>query len=485
MKKVLNKFPLILICIFVLALFGYITYCTPLAGDDWGYALNGMNTNPFLKAYEFYFTWSGRYLSELWGFIAANHKLVWNIVNPILFVLITYFCYDLSKSERNYFLLALFLLAGMLSVDDNLRMETYSWLMGETYVLPLCFSLAYFVSIKNAFISNKKKYYNNLFLIIVGLTMENIAASTLLGVIIILTYALKNKKELVFQLVINLIVIGACFAILRLSPGANLRAVNDNASWAQMSLIEKIVSAYPNFLEISFINNNYAISLFALANILALLLDKSTKDFWRILLIVIHLLAIFTVFSFVLIKENNIFNSGSSLYSMVFWPIYILFSFLSIALVLNEEKRLRALFYLTIAGSSALVMLYSPIYGSRSALYLVYYLLLVSLIILSSLQLNKLVYLFICLFLLAIIADRSYEYYNKYNDVLKIEKERQEIIQYYRDHPEDEEAWIPRFPIYTIHGADIEQEDTYHLQTFKEYYGLSQESIIFYFKDEY
>ena len=71
--------------LFIFILFYYITVRTPLAGDDWGYAVNGMSGNPFVKAWEFYFTWSGRYFAELWGFIVAPHKGLWNLLNPALF----------------------------------------------------------------------------------------------------------------------------------------------------------------------------------------------------------------------------------------------------------------------------------------------------------------------------------------------------------------------------------------------------------------
>ena len=45
--------------LFIFVLFYYMTVRTPLAGDDWGYAVNGMSGNPFVKAWEFYFSWSG------------------------------------------------------------------------------------------------------------------------------------------------------------------------------------------------------------------------------------------------------------------------------------------------------------------------------------------------------------------------------------------------------------------------------------------
>ena len=61
-------------------------------------------------------------------------------------------------------------------------------------------------------------------------------------------------------------------------------------------------------------------------------------------------------------------------------------------------------------------------------------------------------------------------------------KERLEAIKYYQDHPEDEEVWIKRFPIYTVHAADIEPDDVYHLETFRDYYNLPQDfnKIVFF-----
>ena len=78
----------ILAAIFVAGLFFYITFKTPLAGDDWGYALNGMKGNPIEMTMSFYQTWSGRIFSELWGFVVAPNKWLWNVINPILFTLI-------------------------------------------------------------------------------------------------------------------------------------------------------------------------------------------------------------------------------------------------------------------------------------------------------------------------------------------------------------------------------------------------------------
>ena len=90
----------ILASIFVLMLFAYITCKTPLAGDDWGYALNGSAGTPIKTALEFYNSWSGRFFSELWGMIVPCHKWIWNIVNPLLFMGIFICIYKLAYIQN-------------------------------------------------------------------------------------------------------------------------------------------------------------------------------------------------------------------------------------------------------------------------------------------------------------------------------------------------------------------------------------------------
>ena len=153
MKKLANytKYFYIIGALFIGCLFFYITYKTPLAGDDWGYALNGSSGNPIELAISFYNSWSGRFFSELWGFVVAPNKWIWNIVNPLLFIVIFLCIYYFSRSKKYYITTVLVILAVILSVDDNLRMETYTWLMGTTYVIPLALSMIYLVSIDYLF----------------------------------------------------------------------------------------------------------------------------------------------------------------------------------------------------------------------------------------------------------------------------------------------------------------------------------------------
>lgn len=494
MKKILKKKNFFLIVvIFILGLFAYVTYKTPLAGDDWGYALNGSLGTPFKTAFEFYKNWSGRFFSELWGMIVPCHKYLWNIINPLLFCGIFICIYKLGRVNKKPIISALLILAFMLSVDDNLRMETYTWIMGTTYVIPLFFSLLYFVIVNQLFdgylYSNKLKvacYLSNILLFIIGLMMENIAATMIVAVFILCLYAWFNKRQALKYLLINLAISTISFIILRASPGSAYRLENDNAAWMKLSLFEKISTAYPNFLQMTFINNNYAILLFSLCLIGLMVYTKNeVSKKCKVVSIIISLLGILNVFYFVI--GDSFINNSSSTYSFIFWSLYIVNAFVTIYLgVETEFKRYKTIFLLMVAGCNALVMLYSPIYGSRSAIYTVYYLIVVSVLINEEFKSKKIINLFVIAILMFINCDRTIEYISKYKLVGIRNNERLEVIKYYQEHPEDEEAWIPRFPVYTIHGADIEPDDTYHLETFKEYYNLPQDAdkIIFYFVEE-
>ncbi len=480
----------IVVSVFILALFFYMAYKTPLAGDDWGYALNGMNSDPFSMAIEFYKSWSGRFFSELYGFIVAPRKWLWNIINPLLFMG-TFICIcHLIGIKRRPILIPLVVLACILSVDDSLRMETYSWLMGTTYVIPLFLSLLYLLIARRLLfkVGDLEKgdkvlaLLSNGLLLYIGLAMENIAAVMILICGAFVFYAYHHKRQASVYFVINTLVAIVSFTVMRLSPGSAYRLLNEHVAWSQMSLFEKLADGYPRFIYYTFINNNYLILFYALVMSL-FVLGMKISVFVKILLIFIQALSVVAVFSFVL--PFDFLLDPSSLFSRTFWIVDIIASLFILFKGLKERRRDEAVFIFLAAGSFNIVMLYSPIFGARSSIYTVFYLIILIGMIIEELKGRSLC--FFCLLALALFVnlDRVSEYLFKYQLVGVSYAERLDIIAYYKDHPEVKEAYIPRFPIYTVHGGDIEPDDSYHLETFKEYYGLPQQpqDIIFYFKE--
>ena len=73
---------------------------------------------------------------------------------------------------------------------------------------------------------------------------------------------------------------------------------------------------------------------------------------------------------------------------------------------------------------------------------------------------------------------------SKYILVSEVHNIRLEQIEYYKNNPDVKEAWLIRYPIFTIHAGDIEKEDEYHMQVFKLFYGINDDvELIFYYPE--
>lgn len=498
MKNILAKKKTVLFfALLVLVLFAYITYKTPLAGDDWGYALNGMKGNPISQAFLFYQTWSGRFFSELWGFVVAPNKWLWNILNPLIFASVFVYVYILSnKKEENSLAVSLLIFTMMININGDLRMETYSWIMGTTYVVPLALSLLYFVIIFKYYSYLKGmplwvKIITCLICFYIGLTMENIAAIMVFAeLLLIINYYIENRKKSTILLV-NMIISLISFIIMRISPGSAFRLMRDHAVFNSMSILDKIIYNMPSFIGYSFVEHKMTIGIFA-TSLIGLLFFKEKNKIIKWLLVTYQFVSIFMLFSsnIGLVLHNNFIinlNDKNSIIVWIYWIIYVVIAFLILIRNVTDKKhRLAILFFITIGGSCNLVMLMSPIFGARSSLYFIYFLIVATVLIYKEFIRKGNIWIILIMVVFAILSGlRVREYYKKYTLVGQINKERESIIEYYKVHPE-EDIYIPRMPIYSIHAGDIEDDDVYHFDTFKAYYGLNPNAkVIFYWKDSY
>ena len=497
MKAFLQKHKVcLLFSMFVFCFFAIITYRTPLAGDDWGYAINGMKGNPFVTAIEFYFSWSGRYFSELWGFIVAPNKWLWNLLNPLLFTVI-YLCIQILVNKDDKVLVALGSLFLVLYASDYLRMETYTWIMGTTYVVPLAFSLVYFCLIQPVVFYDlkwsKKRMISCIVLnFYIGLCMENIAAVMILANIIVCLYQFFNKKNwkpFAFVGIISLV----SFVIMRMSPGSAYR-LSENTEWISMSLFEQIGCNISYFLRYTFYDNKYLIILLnGLMCLTALLkfnqhkiLTGTTLGLSGLTIVMLLSKRVYqslplSIFEFLSAYESNPLCQG---FNVLIWIFYIVLLFVFIFTFMDKKNKILGIFFLLLAGASNLVMFVSPIFGSRSSLYFYYFASILVMIVLDQFKFTKAPLLVIMILLAGLSFVRGRTILYKYQMVADVQKDRMEKIQYYLDHPEDKDVWLPRMPIFTIHSADIEEWDTYHMDVFKEYYGLSSECTLHFYVEE-
>lgn len=487
MKKWFINNKEIIACAGVLfLLFYYISSRTPIAGDGWGYALRGQSNNPFVLSWLFYLSWSGRFFSELWGFVMSPRIELWNVVNALLFVTIFVFVMKLQSSNKNKLLSCLFALVLMLSVEDSVRMQTYTWVMGTTYVVPLAFSLIYFYLIKRRYLENnpvKLDYvFTNFLLFYSGLTMENISGTLVLAAVILLIYFSTKDKKIDRFLLMNLIVIGISFALIRMSPGATDRLLRDHPDWFAMNLFEQITANARHFIVYTFTNNQTILIGFTALLAIRMIQNKEVYVnkflYWGTL----FWFAIAIFFCTNTNYSSTVFSNGMSLTGWLyfgFWMIYVVLAL--VAVWMSCKRKEEVLFYVLLGGASSACMMLSPIFSSRSMLYFVYFILVATMILLDEIEITSITVKMGSLVLILLISALGYRYYKIYSQVATIQAEREGIIEYHIHNPEEKEVWMPRMPENTIHSANIEPENEYHMKSFKEYYGLDEDKLIIFY----
>ncbi len=403
MKKIQNKNLKIQILIYTLFFLGflYISRYAVVAGDDWGYAVGGREANALYRASQNYMHWSGRFLSELWGYSIAPHKKLWNFLNAGIFTGILYFLMKIVSEMRHKWVTYGLCILLMLSVHDGVRMQTYTWMMGTTYVIPLLLFLIYLYIVQQYVLRNvqsKKMKVVGCFLnLCIPLYMEN-AAAMLFGVnLLILLYLQfhdqrKRKMILVFTIYsfIGLL-------LIRYSPGAMYRMNRDHVTFNSLSLFEKISLNWMNFLNWTFINHQVLMRTMSLA--LLYVVSKKKKRFtwfkyeWLVVCFVIaiplvqtnayHLFEVTKINAFYILFDLNLPHSME-----VNTFLYTLFTIglFRIAFVMEDETKWTCLLCLFAAGGASAVMLISPIYDARSSLYTIYMFILYLLVIVKEVK---------------------------------------------------------------------------------------------------
>ena len=495
-KKHLDAIEIAMLAVFVFGLFYRISSCVPLAGDDWGYAVQGTNGNTFVQAFKMYLSWSGRLVSEFYGAAMAPHKGVWNYFNALLFTMLFIGVTLLARTKKNRYALPVLILALMLGVNETMRTETYTWLMGTTYVIPLVLMVYYLLIVRHYYFAPIKLPKAMLVLcmimnVLICLCMENIAA-TLVFANILLSGFLHHTKNNHFKKslwILGFSIIG--LLLIRYSPGAMNRMASDNAAFNALSLLEKIQTNWPIFLKRTFTDNTYLMISFSI--VMAISAWQKLKQ-GRVLCIGMHAAACINALAVKIYEKTSLAallvlfdveNTKAALvYCSIFYIAYIVICLYQMLKESETKDRDTAVFFFLLAGCANAIMLISPIFGARSALYTYYFLLVITGFTFSSLELKKIGNIIAVIIFSILIVMKTREFNYKYTEIAACASERESIIEYYRKNPDIKEAWIPRMPKGWIHSADVEESDTYHMQVFKQYYGLADDVKVFFFNAE-
>ena len=456
----------------VFLFFALISRWTPVSGDDWVYAVGGMWNNPFTQAFHMYQTWSGRYLSELWGFLVAPHKGLWNILNPLFFTLIFCLLVQLTEGKNHIVSTAVLTFLMILCVANRLRMQTYTWIMGTTYVIPLLLFLIQMMLIKRWVFEDKasKRTFIALWILnfCIPLYMENAAALICGADLLVLIYLFFTDQSTLKKMLIPFVFAFLGTLIILLSPGAAARLTGDNAAFSSLSFVEKLARNWPEFLYHTYTESIWVTgALFGLFSWWCFEKKQNWAD-WTVP-------AVLTVLA-ILLKNDYLF---------LILTILMIFQF--IRLETDPYRKWFLVYLLLCAVGANAVMMVSPIFDSRSALYTIYLWILLALVLFEGIKLSKPEWNSVLagLFLILCVI-RMYSYYDIYHLVHLINIRRNQQIEYYRVRPDAGEAWILAYPDESIHSPNVQEGDETHMYYFKEYYYLNQDlHLVFYYLKDY
>lgn len=481
-------------------LFTYVSIVsnkTPLAGDDWAFYNNSMQSSIINSAFSMYYNWEGRLMTLFSIHFFIMNRSLWEILNPLIYVGVFVSSYIIIK-PKNKFLFSTVFIFLMLTMKENVRMEVMTWITGSIYYgIPLLLSFIY-IAINYKVYELKMSKVNPLLFgcsILIAfylpLGMENISIAMIVATILLIVASYLRDKKAPILYIVNMVMFIIGYAIWMNSPGSSIR-LSQMPEWNELSLIGKVLQTLPNVLFYTFYQNKLIIITLGLSLTLFNYQFKKIKLSWIFSLVYILSIIIMMSQRLYISFPNNLLiemlAEPYSIFNLVFWIIYAFVLIGNIVYISIIEKSTKALFFLLIAFFANASLLMSPVIGYRLMVYSIFYLIVVVMIIIDKLEVKfKLDYVVavILLILSMYLANRTI---SKFQVVEAITHEREAIISDYKTYSEfyKDGIWLPRYPIYTIHGGDVEVEDQYHMIAFKEYYAIPQaETIIFYWKESY
>ncbi len=197
-----NQIQIFLVLIFISMLI--LNFLTPLLADDYSYSLNlsEKRISSIIDIFDYqvwhYFNWGGRTVAHtLAQIFLVFPKAVFNILNSFIYTVLIYLiylhgCFNKNNKDNSYMLLLIhFILWFMIPVFG----QSFIWLVGSCNYLWTTVIILYFLWLyrRNAL---REKWYNLLFMFILGLLAGWTNENTSIGLIVILVLSLIiNKLE--------------------------------------------------------------------------------------------------------------------------------------------------------------------------------------------------------------------------------------------------------------------------------------------------
>jgi len=341
--------------IFIFLFFLYINFLSPIIGDDWdirSWFSTSASGNILTSIKSIFWCWlykNGRGLSNFLMSYFCYYKMLWNFVSAGMFVfIISSFSSLLGyNNKKNPIALSILFL---LSISDNIRMETYSLVCANiAFMVPLVLILIYLKIIRKHFAYQTYKIpfliLISLFCMVISTLMENISAGFTATLALLNLYIfLKTKKiNKLFLLSFIFSLLGSIFMFT--SPGMHIdRGLFSNS----LSLFEILKSSLFYNIKLIIFENNFIFFIITLITATAILTNSiliPKKAFKYIYLSFLSLVLILLTISFSktipsILLSNNFFLS-------LFWLLF-LFSFIIPILYIKINKNYLFLFFIAI-----------------------------------------------------------------------------------------------------------------------------------------
>jgi hypothetical protein len=234
-----------------------------------------------------------------------------------------------------------------------------------------------------------------------------------------------------------------------------------------MSVIGKIVSNLPNFVNYTFMANTFLLILFALSSIM--LIRNLKSNIVRKFLLTLYMISVPAVNIICHYFITLDFWNPENVWVIGIWILYGLL-FIYLCMHISKAIRGKILLFLILAITPNIAMLVAPISGFRTGFSTLIFLYIVLLMIIDSEIRDKkwagfLRYGSICASSLLVVF-----YIILYISVYRQQVERDKSI---REQAGRDIMYIEKFPDFV--NRTINPENEYHLRTFKEYYHLPED----------
>lgn len=379
-KKGLNK---IYYFIAFLLFYFFISFNTPLTGDDWTWGTD----RGLLRLETRFEDYNGRYISNLLEILLTRYDWLRYITVATFSSLLVFMVGRLTSYDNNKvnYMLSFIL---FLLIPTSIFSQTFGWTAGfVNYVPSLVLLLAYLIIVKNIFLTPIPIYSNWLQWLIVPLGIisqlfvEHVTLFSIFTALSVIAYTFYKHKRF-YALHITYLISVVIGSLIMFSNSAYRNVVSGSDDYRSINkggeetfnLLERIYSAYSGKMYNYLFIDNLAINLFLGIMVVILIVYFISNSNW--INFVIKPILIFIITSFLLyiiffrsMLGIDFLNTKTNDFEAIFSIFYFLSIILSISLFIKDrDSKTRLYFYL-----SGIVLLTAPFvfvtpYGPRASL---------------------------------------------------------------------------------------------------------------------